>query len=56
MFLWPNFFYFYALVSQNTEMANGVDQKHSDVLFVLRFYSPVNPLGSCPAHSVYVIE
>ena len=23
-------------------------------LFVLRFYGPVNPMGSCPARSVYL--
>ena len=25
-----------------------------DVLFVLRFYGPVNPVGSCRARSVYL--
>ena len=25
-----------------------------DILFVLRFYGPVNPVGSCRARSVYL--
>ena len=28
--------------------------KYSGSLFVLRFYGPVNPLGSCRARSVYL--
>ena len=28
-------------------------KKYND-FFVLRFYSPVNPMGSCPAWSVYL--
>ena len=28
--------------------------KHSYCLFVLRFYGPVNPVGSCRARSVYL--
>ena len=27
---------------------------HTIVLFVLRFYGPVNPVGSCRAQSVYL--
>ena len=27
---------------------------YSKVLFVLRFYGPVNPMGSCQARSVYL--
>ena len=29
-------------------------KKNLDTLFVLRFYSPVNPMGSCRAWSVYL--
>ena len=28
--------------------------KATDCLFVLRFYGPVNPMGSCRARSVYL--
>ena len=30
------------------------DQLDSSELFVLRFYGPVNPMGSCRAWSVYL--
>ena len=32
----------------------SMSTKKKFCLFVLRFYSPVNPLGSCPAWSVYL--
>ena len=38
-------------------MANSTDpdqMSHSVTLFVLRFYSPVNPMGSCREQSVYL--
>ena len=31
-----------------------LDLKMGFVLFVLRFYGPVNPMGSCRARSVYL--
>ena len=31
-----------------------MDQDLKDCLFVLRFYGPVNPMGSCQARSVYL--
>ena len=36
---------------------NNIKRKHQNIifcLFVLRFYSPVNPMGSCQARSVYL--
>ena len=35
--------------------ANSVESVDTDqILFVLRFYGPVNPMGSCRARSVYL--
>ena len=39
------------------DMFNGtflLDAVHIVCLFVLRFYGPVNPMGSCRARSVYL--
>ena len=30
------------------------NMNHIKILFVLRFYGPVNPMGSCRAPSVYI--
>ena len=36
-------------------VANRVDPDQTmNILFVLRFYGPVNPMGSCRARSVYL--
>ena len=34
--------------------SEGPDQPCSLFVFVFRFYSPVNPMGSCQAQSVFV--
>ena len=34
--------------------ASPTELSSSDLLFVLRFYGPVNPMGSCRARSVYL--
>ena len=34
--------------------APAVSEKKIFILFVLRFYDPVNPIGSCRARSVYL--
>ena len=43
------------LFTLSIRTANSVelDQMPQSALFVLRFYGPVNPMGSCRAQSVY---
>ena len=38
----------------NGEILERHLQLYSNRLFVLRFYGPVNPMGSCRARSVYL--
>ena len=43
------------MVKELTLLVTGILPTTSSVcLFVLRFYGPVNPMGSCPARSVYL--
>ena len=41
------------LYSKTPEMVMGINAVYVN-LFVLRFYGPVNPMGSCRAWSVYL--
>ena len=44
-----------SILQTNTDtFANGADPDEMADLFVLRFYGPVNPMGSCPARSIYL--
>ena len=36
------------------DMFKFSDKYGKEILFVLRFYGPVNPMGSCRARSVYL--
>ena len=38
----------------NNKITNEVVKEVTETLFMLRFYGPVNPMGSCRARSVYL--
>ena len=40
--------------SKTKKQSDGVTGGETKILFVLRFYGPVNPMGSCRARSVYL--
>ena len=43
-----------ACYQQSHQDLHCLQKYHQGCLFVLRFYSPVNPMGSCRARSVYL--
>ena len=56
---WPKFCFLSSCYIKNGGTANSADPDQIDCsfrvcLFVLRFYGPVNPMGSCQARSVYL--
>ena len=50
----PMFFLWNARINWSMKRSNLGFGRLSSCLFVLRFYGPVNPLGSCQAQSVYL--
>ena len=48
------FFFFFFVIIVSLSLLLAPREKAFFCLFVLRFYDPVNPMGSCRARSVYL--